>query len=366
MCRFFGLPVYRRCDGNHNSHCHCIAMLDLWLHGAIRVRPVRVRPARLRSSRSVGARPATMSAARYQCIYVLLLATCISCSDSQQQGGSHPQPPPAAASNYSLPYTIYYNNGGNYYGPNMSYPSPSPRQFGFIADNAPHTVGTNTFDFSGHPTWPNLIRNGKDYAWSASCPAPGVKTETPLGPLCCAPGGCIAQHGNASAVAALTAQVVSTQVSPELHGNCVLDFEGWNSVVFGNQFGSCPSGPPQDPDDPPPPSNIQRNLSLALARVEFPHLNAAQLEAQAAEQYHTAATELLLTVLATARAMRPKCHWGYWGSVALCENKRPCVPPVRQNNRTTTLCVCRTACLGAALQYPRRLCMNRKTIHTAS
>ena len=63
--------------------------------------------------------------------------------------------PPVVAvvpgSNYSLPYTIYYNNGGNYYGPNMTYPPPSPRSFGFVADNAPHTIGTNTFDFSGHP-----------------------------------------------------------------------------------------------------------------------------------------------------------------------------------------------------------------------
>ena len=34
-------------------------------------------------------------------------------------------------------------------------------------------------------------------------------------------------------------------------------------------------------------------------------------------------------MLTTARTVRPKCHWGYWGSVALCANKRPCVPPVR-------------------------------------
>ena len=277
-------------------------------------------------------------------LYMSLAAA--SGSDSQQHGRLTPLP---AASNYSLPYTIYYNNGGNYYGPNMSYPPPSPRQFGFIADNAPHTVGTNTFDFSGHPRWPNLIRNGKDYSWSASCPAPGVRTDTPLGPLCCAPGGCIAQHGNTSTVAALTAQVVSAQVSPELEGNCVLDFEGWNSVVFGNEFGSCPTGPPQDPDDPPPRSNIQRNLSLALARVDFPHLDAAQLEAQAAEQYHAAATELLLTVLRTARAVRPKCHWGYWGSVALCETKRPCVPPVRPSQQAVSLLLL-TASLCAVLQ----------------
>ena len=77
--------------------------------------------------------------------------------------------------------------------------------------------------------------------------------------------------------------------------------------VFGNEFGSCPSGPPQDPDDPPPKPNIQRNLSLALAKQMFPSLDSAQLEAQAAEQYSSAATELLVAVLATARETRPNC-----------------------------------------------------------
>ena len=75
----------------------------------------------------------------------------------------------------------------------------------------------------------------------------------------------------------MSRQCVSAQVSPALQGNCVLDFEGWNSVVFGNEFGSCPSGPPQDPDDQPPKSNAQRDLSLALASQLFPHLSAAQV-----------------------------------------------------------------------------------------
>ena len=102
-------------------------------------------------------------------------------------------------------------------------------------------------------------------------------------------------------------------------------------MVFGNQFGACPSGPPQDPDDPPPQSNIQRDHSLALAKILFPHLNSAQLEAQAAQQYSDAATRLLVTVLQTARATRPACHWGYWGSVGLCQFKRPCAAPPSQS-----------------------------------
>jgi hypothetical protein len=207
---------------------------------------------------------------------LLLLLAAGACPDARADPRLAPAPA-AADSNYSLPYTIFYNNGGNYYGANMSYPPPSPRSFGFVADNAAHTVGTNTFDFSGHPTWPNFVRNGKDYKWTPSCPAPGVKTQTALGALCCAPGGCIAQMANVSAIVALTEQVVSAQVSPALEGNCVLDFEGWNSVVFGNEFGACPSGPPQDPDDPPPASNIQRDLSLAMAKADFPRLNPAQV-----------------------------------------------------------------------------------------
>ena len=237
---------------------------------------------------------------------------------------------PPTASNYSLPFSIYYNNGGNYYERDgkMVYPPPSPRSFGFIADNYAHTVGTNTFDFSGDPAWPNVIASDAH----GGCPAPGVRTDTPLGPLCCAPGGCVAQEGNATAVAAMTARRVAAQVSPALEGNCVIDFEGWNNVVWGNQYGSCPTGPPQDPDDPPPASNIQRNLSIARARQAFPNLPRDQAEAEAARAYYAAATRLLVTVLATARATRPRCHWGFWGAVGQCGFRRPCLAPDAPGN----------------------------------
>ena len=244
--------------------------------------------------------------------------------------------PPASWSNYSLPYTVFYNNGGNYYSTptnaTFAYPPPTPQSFGFLADDAAGaamTVGTDTFDFSGDPAWPNLIFNPdtKNYSWSAACPKPGVRTASPLGPLCCAPGGCIAQSGNLSAAAALTVKHVEAMVSPELAGNCVIDFEGWNSVVFGNQYGSCPTGPPQDPDDPPPASNLLRDLSIALAREAYPHLTPPQVEAEAARAYSAAATAMLVTVLRTARATRPACHWGYWGSVGMCEFRRPCLAP---------------------------------------
>ena len=67
-----------------------------------------------------------------------------------------------------------------------------PRQFGFVADNFAHNIGTQTFDFSGDPMYPNFVRNGANYSWTPACsktgyPA-GVRTETPLGPMCCAPG----------------------------------------------------------------------------------------------------------------------------------------------------------------------------------
>ena len=49
-----------------------------------------------------------------------------------------------------------------------------------------------------------------------------------------------------------------------------------------------------------------------------------QLEVQAAAQYSEAASRLLVTVLQTARATRPGCHWGFWGSTGMCQFKRPC------------------------------------------
>lgn len=137
----------------------------------------------------------------------------------------------SSRSDYSLPYTVYYNLGAPFYNPSggaYTYPSPSPRTFGFVADNGmelQETVGTNTFDFSGDPAWPNFIRNGDNYSWTPSCPKPGVRTETPLGPQCCAPGGCLAQHGNVSAVIEMTRKHVLSRVSPSLQGNCVIDFE---------------------------------------------------------------------------------------------------------------------------------------------
>lgn len=113
------------------------------------------------------------------------------------------------------------HSGGNYYGPNMSYPEPSPRTFGFIADNAAHDEGTFTFDFSADPAWPNFIWNGAThgYSWSPSCPSPGVRTPSPLGDLCCAPGGCIAQQGNVTAAREMTRKHVLGNVSPTLEGN---------------------------------------------------------------------------------------------------------------------------------------------------
>ena len=46
-----------------------------------------------------------------------------------------------------------------------------------------------------------------------------------------------------------------------------------------------------------------------MAKESFPNLNAEQIEAAAAVAYNQAATNLLVTVLRTARAVRPSCHW---------------------------------------------------------
>eukprot|EP01052_Picozoa_sp_SAG31_P078523 SAG31_NODE_38044_length_299_cov_1.020000_1_plen_48_part_01 len=46
-------------------------------------------------------------------------------------------------------------------------------------------------------------------------------------------------------------------------------------------------------------------LCVALAKAAFPQLSPVQLEAAAAVAYSQAATELLVTVLRAARAVRP-------------------------------------------------------------
>jgi hypothetical protein len=58
--------------------------------------------------------------------------------------------------NFSLPYSIYYNNAGNY--PQKVYDPGNASQYGFIVDDSgQHHVGTASFGFDGDPLWPNFL-----------------------------------------------------------------------------------------------------------------------------------------------------------------------------------------------------------------
>ena len=65
-------------------------------------------------------------------------------------------PPRSMPYNFSLPYSIYYNNAGNY--PQKVYDPGNASQYGFIVDDSgQHHVGTASFGFDGDPLWPNFL-----------------------------------------------------------------------------------------------------------------------------------------------------------------------------------------------------------------
>ena len=72
---------------------------------------------------------------------------------------SHGAPPGSASYSYGLPYTIYYNDAGNF--PPNVYDPDNASQYGFVTDafdphTGQHTQGTASFSFEGDPMWPNF------------------------------------------------------------------------------------------------------------------------------------------------------------------------------------------------------------------
>ena len=108
-------------------------------------------------------------------------------------------PIPAPASqlgwNFSLPYSIYYNDAGNY--PKNVYDPDNASQYGFITDDVAHHHGTATFSqIEEDPLYPNFIYviGADNVSYTPDCEKNhGVRRESPLGPVCCAKGGCVPQ-----------------------------------------------------------------------------------------------------------------------------------------------------------------------------
>ena len=278
--------------------------------------------------------------------------------DPQQLAGEPPLPPipapPGSASySYGLPYTIYYNDAGNL--PPNVYDPDNASQYGFVTDafdphTAQHTKGTASFSFEGDPMWPNFVSaaasstsssnikeaaaqvytSGADNASyvTPDCEkAGGVRRDSPLGPVCCARGGCAPQEADLDAIAAMAHKHVTEVVSPDMAGNCVLDWESWQPVVVPDlgYFGYCPGGlsetlPRSDGDWRPRPTpqpfiegyTLLTNYSLGLVRQRQPHLSDAEALEAAAHEFLSAATAAYVKVLEVAKAARPACHWGYW------------------------------------------------------
>ena len=268
-----------------------------------------------------------------------------------------PIPPPAPPTeyNFSLPYSIYYNDAGNY-GPSVFNPG-NAEQYGFIVDDYhwPRHKGTASFSIEGDPAWPNFLYGLTNdtydpwdgignVSWTPKCDkmANAGRRDGPLGPLCCSRiGGCVPQEADLAAITAMVSKNVQKIVPPDLTGNCVLDFEAWSPVVdlggqFGNTFSICPqlgdedSGTVGKPEPRPEPKHLifgptlVYNYSCALVRHRSPHLSEAEVIETAAREFLSAATELWVQVLRVAKSVRPKCHWGYWGEWSLCSFRNLC------------------------------------------
>ena len=134
-----------------------------------------------------------------------------------------PIPPPSTqlAWNYSLPYSIYYNDAGNY--PPNVYDPGNASQYGFITDDVAHHHGTAAFSqVEEDPLWPNFVyTSGADnvsYLPGDCEKNKGVRHESPLGVLCCAQGGCVPQEADLSAIAAMAARHAEAIVPPDMAG----------------------------------------------------------------------------------------------------------------------------------------------------
>lgn len=255
-----------------------------------------------------------------------------------------PIPPPRTRMaqlewNYSLPYSIFYNDAGNY--PPSVYDPDNASRYGFITDDVAHHHGTATFSqIEEDSLYPNFVYvSGADnVSYTSDCEkAHGMRRDSPLGALCCAKGGCVPQEADLSAIAAMAARHAEAIVPPDMAGNCVLDHEQWKPIVIPElKFaGYCPSEymlPKSDGDWRPLPTpktlvegeTLWWNYSLGLVQQKRPTLSLAEAEAEAAKQFLSAATAVYVTVLQAVKRARPRCHWGYWGANGLCSWHRLC------------------------------------------
>ena len=178
-------------------------------------------------------------------------------------------------------------------------------------------------------------------SWTPGCDKMknAARRDSPLGPVCCAQGGCVPQEADVALISAMATKHVLSVIPEDLTGNCVLDFETWQPVIdYDNKFfGYCPNFlPTSDGDWRPhggatwPPKHLIVgetlifNYSVALVKRSQPHLSEADAEAEAARQFLTAGVGLYVAVLEAAREARPKCHWGFWGNAGLCSYHRLC------------------------------------------
>jgi alpha-galactosidase len=161
-------------------------------------------------------------------------------------------------------------------------------------------------------------------AWSPSCKGAKVDTGTEYGALCCRPGGCSPQEGNLTTILEDTAAAYISGIGPNFSGNCAIDYEGWNNVVTDATFGSCAVSPPRWS------SSFMRNYSIALVKKRQPGITAIAAAKQAAKEYSTAATAIMVGVLEMAKRVRPKCNWGFYE--VPCSFGSPCAGTRAEGN----------------------------------
>ena len=267
-----------------------------------------------------------------------------------------------AAYNFTTPYSIWYNDAGNY--PPSVYNPGDAAQYGFIVDDDTHWPRHNgtisaSFGVEDGPEWPNflfgLTNNSYDpwagvgnVSWTSkkNCEdLPGgsaARRDSPIGPVCCSRvGGCVPQEADMAALTAMVSESVQKLVPPDMTGNCVLDMESWAPVVdldgqFGNTFAHCPILGDEDsgtagkkrPRPIPKPmivgATLWYNYSCALVRQRSPHLSEAEVVATAAREFLSAATAVWVQVIRVAKSVRPRCHWGFFGDWAVCEYHNLC------------------------------------------
>ena len=127
--------------------------------------------------------------------------------------------------------------------------------------------------------------------------------------------GGLPQTANLSAHAAVLTQEIRAAIpDPGFSGNCVVDYEDWapiwpgDGALFGRWSGTCGQGGVWSG-----PCGLYRNASLRKVKSAHPSWSADEVEAVAKREWEAGATAFMRATLLTARAVRPKCRWGYYG-----------------------------------------------------